>query len=65
MQLLRGVLALEVVREGGTRLAPFGQFGATLGDELVFVLLDRGLLFGVGHEKSLEMRLLRGKSLEP
>ena len=28
--------------------------GATLGDELVFVLRDRGLLFGVGHVHSLK-----------
>lgn len=27
-------------------LAPVGQLHAALGDELVFVLLDRGLLFG-------------------
>jgi hypothetical protein len=54
VQLVRGVLALEVVGEGFARLAPLGQLGATLGNELVFVLLDRGLLFGVGHEKSLE-----------
>ena len=54
MQLVRGVLALEVVGEGFAGLAPFGELGAALRDKLVFVLLDRGLLFGVGHEKSLE-----------
>ena len=54
VQLGSGILTLEVVREGFAGLAPFGQLGAALGDELVFVLLDRGLLFGVGHEESLE-----------
>ncbi len=53
-QLERGVLALEVVGEGFPGLAPCGELGAALGDELVFVLLDRGLLFGVGHFCSLE-----------
>ena len=53
-QLERGVLALEVVGEGFPGLAPFGELGTALGDELVFVLRDRGLLFGVGHFCSLE-----------
>ena len=62
MQLGGGILALEIVREGGTALAPLGQLGAALGDELVFVLLDRGLLFGVGHEESLVVGLLRANA---
>ena len=61
-----GILALEVIREGFAGLAPFGQFGAALGDELVFVLLDRGLLFGVGHIHSLKTvdRLLGARNLQ-
>jgi hypothetical protein len=53
-QLERRILALEVVGEGFARLAPFGELGAALGDELILVLLDRGGLFGVGHEESSE-----------
>ena len=45
VQLLRGVFALEVVREGDPTLAQFGQLGTALGDDVVLVLL----LFGVGH----------------
>ena len=53
-QLERRILALEVVGEGFARLAPLGELGAALGDELILVLLDRGVLFGVGHEESSE-----------
>ncbi len=56
VQLGGGVLALEIVREGLARLAPFGELGTALGDDVVFVLLD-GLfgVVGLGHEESLKM----------
>src|SRR5690606_40934538 len=44
------ILAAITVREGTPGLAPFGQLGAALGDDMVFVLLDRagaGVLVGV------------------
>ena len=63
VQLAGCVLACEVIGVGAARLAPLGELGAALGDELVFVVVE-GCLFAhvcvrqLGFEGGIKERRL-------
>ncbi len=66
VQLGGHVLAGEIVGESLARLAPLGELGTALGDDVVLVLLDG--LFGVvdlGHGKSSKIGVCCGEPLKP